>query len=39
MFFVFKKLKWVNFPNVVIGLFVDFCFLYPLAGELQVSGS
>lgn len=39
MFFVFKKLKWVNFPNVVIGLFLDFCFLYPLAAELQVSES
>lgn len=37
VFFVFKKLKRVNFPNVVIGLFLDFCFPYPLVAHLEVS--
>lgn len=34
-----KILLQVNFPNLVIGLFLDFCFLYPLVAHLEVSRS
>lgn len=38
-FLFLKKLKRVNFQNVVIGLFLDFCFLCPSVAQLEVSGS
>ena len=36
LYFCFKKLKQVNFPNVVIGLFL---FSLSLVAEVEVSGS
>jgi hypothetical protein len=36
LYFCFEKLKRVNFPNVVIGLFL---FSLSLGAEVEVSGS